>query len=313
MLLLVGIQIIIPSGKHLMAQDKQQAAQIKSLAQLSEQEWKALEGYFQNPGNPDLYVQFKTSHDTLLGKTLWNNNSFHLLPQTSLSFASIEEGEGGHIRIDFIRDSTGAVNSMRLGNNNIWKRASNYKPIVRMEMEHSPDQLKPFEGIYQFKNDSGRFIRFSVDGNRLELKQLWDGNKIYFVPETPLDFFSKEFPMFILTFSKNNEDQVNQVIAFKKDVWRKTSKPVLDINALKLYEGKYQSTNDPDNLVQLTASYSQLMLKQLWDGKEIVLDPLTISYFYNDAQSFPLQILRGQDGSVKKIIILDMDQFNKVK
>jgi hypothetical protein len=311
MLILIAIQMIIPSGMQLMAQDNQKADQIKSLVRLSEQEWKAVEGYFQNPGNQDLYVQFKTSHDTLLGKTLWNNNTFHLLPQTTLSFASTEEGEGGHIHIDFIKDSIGAVNSMRLGNN-IWKRGNNYKPIVRKEMEHSSDQLKPFEGVYQFKNDSGRFIQFSVDGNRLELKQLWDGNKIYFVPETPLDFFSKEFPMFILTFSKNNENQVSQVIAFKKDLWLKIPKPTLTAGELKLFEGRYRSTDDPDNMVQLTVTHNQLVLKQLWDGREIDLDPMTKSYFYNDTQSFPVQILRGKDGVVNQIVILGMDQFKKV-
>jgi hypothetical protein len=312
-LLLTAIQFIIPFACPLMAQDNQKAVPIKSLARLTEQEWKSVEGYFQNPGNSDLYVQFKTSHDTLIGKTLWNNNIFHLLPQTPLSFLSTEEGEAGHIHINFIKDSTGAVNSMSLGNNNIWKRANNYKPIVRKEMEHSPEQLKAYEGLYQFRNDSTRFLQFTEAGNALVLKQLWDGFKISFVPETIFDFFSRDVSMFTLTFSKDKDGQINQVTAFRKDVWIKTSKPTLTEADLKLYEGKYQSTDDPDNVVQITVRHNQLVLKQLWDKKEIELDPMASNYFYNDAQSFPLQILRGKNGSVNQIIILGMDKFDRLK
>jgi hypothetical protein len=312
-LTLMAIQLMIPFSPGLHAQVTEKSGQIKSKTQLSEQEWRAVEGYFQSSTNQDAIILFKAYRDTLLGTLVWNNRVIHFLPESSLTFRSIEAVERGPVLTSFIVNATGEVTGMKLGNEMVWNRIKNYKPIVRKEMDHTPDQLKPFEGLYQFSKDSVRFIQFTVEGNALVLKQHWDGNKISFVPETPLDFFSRDAPMFSLSFSRNNEGQVSQAVAFKRDVWIKTAKPALTDRDLKLYEGKYQSTDDPDNLVQLTASHSQLVLKQLWDGKEIDLNPMTNTYFYNDAQSFPLQVLRGKDGSVNQIIILGMDQFNRIK
>jgi len=311
--MMLVFEIFCPFGPRSEAQDTQKNEQTIAKVKLSEQEWKAFPGYFQSPANKDLYVQFQVNHDTLVGKTLWNNNVFHLLPQSSLAFVSVEEGDGGHVHLDFLKDSAGEVNKLNLGNNNVWTRAKNYKPVVKTEMQHTPDQLNPYEGLYQFQNDSTRFIQFTVKGNALYLKQHWDGREISFVPETPLDFFSKEIPVFSLSFKKDDQGNITQAVAFRNDVWNKTRRPEISASNLKSYEGKYQSKDDPDNMVQLISRHNLIVIKQLWDGKEVEVTPLTASYFYNDPQSFPLQILRDKDGAVSQIIILGMDYFDKVR
>ena len=134
-----------------------------------------------------------------------------------------------------------------------------------------------------------------------------------FVPETPLDFFSKEIPVFSLSFKKDDQGNITQAVAFRNDVWNKTRRPEISASNLKSYEGKYQSKDDPDNMVQLISRHNLIVIKQLWDGKEVEVTPLTASYFYNDPQSFPLQILRDKDGAVSQIIILGMDYFDKVR
>jgi len=87
----------------------------------------------------------------------------------------------------------------------------------------------------------------------------------------------------------------------------------LTTEQLKPYEGKFQSKDDPDNYIQVTAKNNNLIVKQLWDGKEIAVETLTETYFYNDAQSFPLQIIKNKDGNVTQVVILGIDEFNKVK
>jgi len=273
-----------------------------------------VEGYFQNSRNPDMYVQF-TAKDTLLqAKLLWNNNQIMLIPESSLAFVGKEGGgDEGPIRIRFIKDSAGIINQVQVGNNDLWKRVKEYKPVVKVEMVHTPDQLKAFEGLYQLKGHEDRFIGFSVKDNKLILKQHWDGNEISFVPESPLSFFSKDVPMFSLTFAKDATGNIKQATAFRNDLWIKLSVVHSSLQALQTFEGKYQSKDDPDNVIQLVAGKDQLIVKQLWDKKELTVDQQTDMYFYNSAQNFPLQAYKDKDGKIARIVLMGIDEFDRIK
>ena len=295
------------------AQDTARTKQIKTPAQLSEQEWKAVEGIFQSSGNKDMYVQFTARESALVAKLLWNNNEIHLIPESVLAFTSKEEGDEGPIHITFAKDSTGYVNQVTVANNGVWNRTKEYKPVVKKEMDHTPEQLKPFEGLYQLQNDKTRFIQFTVNGNNLILKQHWDGNEIPFVPESELNFFCKTIPQFALAFTKGQDGNITQALAFGRDLWIKTKKINLTLTQLKIFEGKYQFKDDPDNFIQIIARDHNLVVKQLWDGKEIVVEPMTETYFYNKDQSYPLQIIQNDDGIVKQVLVLGVDVFDKVK
>jgi hypothetical protein len=58
---------------------------------------------------------------------------------------------------------------------------------------------------------------------------------------------------------------------------------------------------------------NNLTIKQLWDNKEIVLEPQTETYFYNNDQSYPLQVIKDKEGKVTQVLVLGMDLFDKVK
>lgn len=279
---------------------------------LSVERLKAFEGYFQSPQNKEMVVQFSAVANGLFARLLWNNGEVHLTPESDTGFVSKEGGDDGPIHIVFQKDSSGAINQVSVARNGVWNRVRDYKPVVKKEMEHTPAQLAQFSGFYQLQGNDSRFLQFSEKENKLVLKQMWDGNEIRFLPESGLSFFSREIPQFTLDFSKDKDGNITQVLAFKHDTWIKSKAPALTSATLKSYQGKYQSEDDPDNLIRIIAKDSMLVLKQLWNGKDIPVNAVTDTYFYNADQSYPLQIVKGQDGKVKEVVLLDANHFKRL-
>jgi len=297
----------------LFAQDTQKPSAIKPGIVLTSDQLKAYEGFFQSTSNDEMYVQFIAQENTLLAKLLWNNNEMHLIPESELAFISKETGDEGPVHIRFGKDSSGLITQLFVNNNDSWRKVKDYKPVIKKEMEHTPEQLKKFEGLYQSKNENPEFIQFTVKGNTIVLKQLWDGNEIPFVPQSELDFFSQVAPLFTLSFTKGADGTITQVLAFKRDLWVKAKGVQPTQEQLKDLEGKYQFSDDQDNYIQLTSKDGHLKLKQLWDGKEIILEPQTATYFYNSTESYPLLVIKDKSGIVTQVRVLGNDMFNKVK
>ena len=295
------------------AQETQPAA-AKAPVQLSESQWKALEGVFQLSSNKDMNVRFTPGEGVLLAKLLWNNNELHFLPESDLTFTSKEAEEEGPLHIVFTKDPSGQVNQVRLANNNqVLNRVKDFKQVEKKEMEHTPEQLKPFEGLYRLQADNSRLIQLYVKENYLVLKQYWDGNEVaMFVPESELLFYSKIAPLFSLEFTKEKDGSISRFLAFKRDVWERAGKPAFSLAQLKACEGKYQSKDDADNLIRITVKENKLVVKQLWDGKETIVSPVTDTYFYNATESYPLQVVKDKDGVVKQVTVLGTNVFNKV-
>jgi len=279
---------------------------------LSPEQLKAFEGYFQSPQNKELVVQFSALENGLFAKLLWNSGEMHLVPESAMGFVSKEGGDEGPVHLVFHKDSTGVVSQVNVANNGVWNRIKNYKQVVKKEMAHTPAQLVRFQGLYQLQGDNSRFLQFSVKDNDLVLKQLWDGNEINFLPESELSFFSRQAQQYSLDFSKDKDGIITQVLAFKRDVWIKQNKPALTPAILKTYEGKYRSEDDPDNEISITATDSNLVVRQLWDKKDRVLQPLTEIYFNNQDRSFPLVIVKDQQGKVSQVVLLTGNVFMKV-
>jgi hypothetical protein len=294
-------------------QETQKSSAPKPGIQLSSAQLKAYEGFFQSSNNDEMYVQFIAQENSLLAKLLWNNNEMHLIPETELSFISKETGDEGPVHVRFSKDSSGLISQLFVNNNDSWKKVKDYKPVIKKEIEHTPEQLKKFEGLYQSQHENPEFIQFTVKENTIVLKQLWDGNEIPFVPQSELDFFSKVAPLFTLTFTKGADGSITQVLAFKRDLWVKAKEARPTQEQLKALEGKYQFIDDKDNYIQLTARDGHLILKQLWDAKEIILEPQTATHFYNSAQSYPLLVIKDNSGTVTQVRVLGNDLFNKVK
>jgi len=287
--------------------------QAQTTATLSTADWKAVEGIFQNQRNKEMYVQFTAKENYLQAKLLWNNNELKLYPETALDFVSKEEVEGGLAHMNFKKDSTGIVSQAVLNGNNVWTRANDYKPVVHNEMEHTAAQLKPYEGLYQLQNNNDRFIQFTEKENKLVLKQHWDGSEVNLIPETTTDFFCREIPLFTLVFVKDSTGNFTQAIVRKRDKWSKVKTSLPTLAEMKAIEGKYQFKDDPDNYIQLVAKGSNIIVKQLWDKKEIILEPLTPMYFNNAKEFYPMQVTKDAAGVVTQVQLLGIDIFIKVK
>lgn len=306
-LILMSFLITFLTAVHLRAQDQAQPT-----VQLSIEQLKACEGIFQNPRNTEMYVQFSVKGNGLNAKLLWNNGELKLTPESDSVFAVTTDGEGpDHIK--FVKDADGKVSMISLGRNEFWSKVDNYKPVVKVEMKHTPEQLKPFEGLYQLQGNRPRYLHMVVKGNALMIKQHWDNSEIVMVPQTELDFFTRETPIFSCTFTKSPDGTVTQALIFKRDKWDKLKKISVATEQLKILEGKYQFKDDPDNFILLSARNNKLVVKQLWDNKEIILEPQTETYFYNNEQSYPLQVMKDKEGNVTQVLVLGIDLFEKIK
>ncbi len=245
--------------------------QAQATVQLSPEEWKAVEGYYQNSRNKEMYVQFTAKGDHLRARLLWNNNELKLFPATALDFATKEDVDGGPLQISFKKDAEGKLTQFLLNKDVVWTKANDYKPVEKNEMNHTPAQLKPYEGLYQLENNNDRFIQLTEKDNKLVLKQHWDGSEVNLLPETSTDFFCREVPLFTLAFVKDSAGNFTQAIVRKRDKWNKVKTTLPTTAQLKAIEGKYQFKDDPDNYIQLTAKGSNIIVKQLWDKKEMIL------------------------------------------
>ena len=274
---------------------------------------KGVDGYFRSSQNKDMVVSFTAKDTLVLAKLLWNGNEVHLLPVSGLSFISKESGDEGPINVLFHRDSvSGVIDRADVKGNGTWVRANDYKPVEKKVMEHTAEQLKPFEGLYQLDREEGRYLQLFVKGNDLILKQHWDGKELPFVPESALGFYCRDMPTFTLSFTRDQQGSVTQVVAFGRDRWVKTSAPVAGSGQMKRYEGKFQSADDPDNEIRLVATDQGLTVVQLWDKKEIPVRALAEGYFNNADLSFAVQIVRDNTGKVKQVVLLGMQVFRPV-
>jgi len=271
---------------------------------------KGFDGYFRSSQNKDMVVSFTAKDTLVLAKLLWNGNEVHLLPVSGLSFVSKESGDEGPINVLFHRDSvSGVIDRADVKGNGSWERANDYKPVEKKVMDHTAEQLKPFEGLYQLDREEGRYIQLFVKGNDLILKQHWDARELPFVPESALDFYCRDMPAFTLNFTRDQQGAVTQVVAFGRDRWVRTKPPVFGAGQLKQYEGKFQSADDPDNEIRLVATDQGLTVVQLWDKKEISVRALTDGYFNNADLSFAVQVDKDGTGKIKQVVLLGMQVF----
>jgi len=83
--------------------------------------------------------------------------------------------------------------------------------------------------------------------------------------------------------------------------------------SLKKFEGYYQFTNDTATYLHITSKGNNLILHQLWDGKEINFERKSEFEFFNGENSFPLKFSSDQNGSITQVLAFDRDLWNKVK
>ena len=103
------------------------------------------------------------------------------------------------------------------------------------------------------------------------------------------------------------------MVVFGRDVWEKEKHLSLSPEQVRLFEGKYQFKEDPDDILQITASGMNLVIRQMWDGKETVVSPVTNILFYNKEKAYLATFKKDDSGAVTGAFILGNDYFEKLK
>ena len=198
------------------------------------------------------------------------------------------------------------------------------KLFAQTATDNKSTPLKSFVGKYQFKDNKMTFLQIMLKDDHLVLKQLWDNQEIPFKQTSDLEFYNDEHS-FPLKFTKNNAGEVMQVLAFDRDTWNRVAdnytpalQKIIQLTAeqLKAFEGKYQLKNgdgDADGFLQIIAANDHLILKQLWDQREVNFAPVSDVDFFNDSQTFPLKFTKGADGSAIQLMANNKDVWVKVK
>ncbi len=299
------------------AQEKPQGRSPKdstpTAIRLSPEQLKGYEGYYRNPQNDEAIVRVVLVEDTLRIRPVWNTVDFQFIPSSDTVFIGPATPEGNRQVIRFVKDRQGMVRQLSPGEGPFWNKLVNYTPVEPKEMVHNPGQLKVFEGTYGSKTNASDLVQLTERDNKLILLQYWNGEEVAFVPDSTLHFFSREQRLLKLRFSREEDGSVRRMQAFNKENWEKVKTPVVSRSLLRGFEGKYRLKDDPDDLILVTAADSGLVVRQLWDGKEMVVIPLAESFFYNKERTYTLYFKKDKDGAVVAAIALDTDKFEKIK
>lgn len=82
---------------------------------------------------------------------------------------------------------------------------------------------------------------------------------------------------------------------------------------LKAYEGyyKFQFEKGTDSYIHIGANDKGLVLKQMWDGKEIAFTAQTALDFVGDDGHFPLKFTKERNGKITHVLAFNRDLWTK--
>jgi|GEM_PF-1164697 len=184
----------------------------------------------------------------------------------------------------------------------------------------STGPLTGFEGYYQLDKDKNRYLQILVKDNKLVLKQLWDQREIPFMQKSDLNFYNEQLS-FPLTFSKDANGEITQVLAFERDTWIKVKNytPVvkkeitLSSEKMKAFAGKYKMTrNGEEALLQFTVNGNSLEVKELWSEQTFTIVPESELIFFAKNAYYPVQFSKDKDGNISQALIFNRDVWVKV-
>lgn len=176
-------------------------------------------------------------------------------------------------------------------------------------------QLKEFEGFFQFPNKVA-YLEIVQQGDGLLAKQVWDKREYMLIRKSDLEFESKNEEHQCL-FIKDASGKIGSLKAMNRIILTKVNfdpnqEAILPPNKLKVLEGKYKFSKDQNMFIELSVKGNSILLKQQWDGKEIILSPLSETNFYNKEMRFPLTVIKEGD-VVKQVVCFDVDTWDKIK
>ena len=277
------------------------------------QDLKKFEGYYEMKGKNGALIQIIVTGNDFVLKQLWDNKKIDFKATGPLMFSAKEHPS---FTLKFTTDNAGRITQVLAFGRDVWVKSDNYH--LPAEVKLPAQDLKKFEGYYELKGKKGTFIQISSTGNGLVLKQLWDYKEIDFAATSPLNFFAKMGAAFTLQFTSDNAGSITQVLAFGKDVWVRSNNyhpPVeikLTAQELKKFEGKYELKTKKGTFIQITTTDSGLVLKQLWDNKQIDFAATSpLDFFAKTAPGFTLQFTGDNAGGISQVLAFGIDVWNK--
>jgi hypothetical protein len=182
--------------------------------------------------------------------------------------------------------------------------------------------MKAFEGIYQLKSNAHGYIQITV-ANKTLLAKIIDGNKQFVLTrkgdltfETLDNDGDETIP---ITFAKSDAGEITGAAVGDKDQLTRVKNyvPVKELKLtaaqLKAYEGKYEFDQRKGTFLTITATADGLVLKQLWDDKEIPFIAVADNEFLNKEAMFPLKFTMDANGNAIKVLAFNRDSWDKVK
>ena len=174
-------------------------------------------GYYHADTDPNLYLQIMVKDNKLVLKQLWDNREITFDQKSDLYFYNDEHS----FPLKFSKGTNGEITQVLAFERDTWIKDKNYKPVVKKEIKLSAAQMQSFVGKYKLSaNGDDVFLQFTVNGNSIEVKELWSEKVYTIVPESNLVFFAKE-GYYPVQFSKDKDGNITQALIFNKDVWVK--------------------------------------------------------------------------------------------
>lgn len=182
---------------------------------LSPEVLKSFEGYYQMDDN---WLHITAAANGLVLEQMWDNQKISFAPRTSVEFVN----DDGNFPLKFTKAPDGAITQVLAFDRDLWVKMKEYKPLEIKEVPLKASELKALEGKYTMQTESGdqAFLTIRATDKVLILKQGWDNQESSFVATSDVDFYCKE-RQFPLKFTKDKDGNATQVLAFKRDLWKK--------------------------------------------------------------------------------------------
>jgi len=179
---------------------------------------KAFEGIYQMKSNQYAHIQITVENKTLLAKSMEGDRKFVLTRKGDLAFETLDGDGDENIPITFVKNAAGEITGASIADKDELIRIKNYVPVQALKL--TADQLKAYQGKYEFEERKGTFLTITPTVDGLVLKQLWDDREISFIAVADNEFINKD-AMFPLKFTKDAAGNVTKVLAFNRDTWDK--------------------------------------------------------------------------------------------
>lgn len=181
------------------------------------QQLNGFEGYYHLDKDPNLYLQIMVINNKLLLKQLWDDREITFEQKSALYFYNDQLS----FPLTFSKDANGEITQLLAFERDTWIKVKGYKPVEKKEITLSTEKMQAFAGKYRMADDGQEtFLQFTVNGNSLEVKELWSGKLFTIVPESELVFFGRKV-YYPVQFSKDKDGNISQALIFNKDVWEK--------------------------------------------------------------------------------------------